>query len=47
MLHEADVDPQAMFDRLCPPDKTGKRTFAPTMLRRLKKLGIDKTDPRR
>ena len=45
MLHEADVDPQVMFDRLCPPDKTGKRTFAPTMLRRLKKLGIEKTDP--
>ncbi|MCU0506842.1 MAG: formate--tetrahydrofolate ligase [Anaerolineae bacterium] len=45
MLHEADVDPQVMFDRLCPPDKTGKRTFAPPMLRRLKKLGIDKTDP--
>ncbi len=45
MLHEADVNPQVMFDRLCPPDKTGKRTFAPPMLRRLKKLGIDKTDP--
>lgn len=45
MLHEADVDPQVMFDRLCPPDKTGKRTFAPPMLRRLKKLGIEKTDP--
>jgi methylenetetrahydrofolate dehydrogenase (NADP+) / methenyltetrahydrofolate cyclohydrolase / formyltetrahydrofolate synthetase len=45
MLHEADVDPQVMFDRLCPPDKTGKRTFAPPMLRRIKKLGIDKTDP--
>ena len=34
-----------MFDRLCPPDKTGKRSFSPTMLRRLKKLGIAKTDP--
>ncbi len=45
MLHETDVDPQVMFDRLCPPDKTGKRAFAPTMLRRLKKLGIEKTDP--
>lgn len=46
MLHENQVnDPQAMFDRLCPPDKTGKRKFSPTMLRRLKKLGIDKTDP--
>jgi len=45
MLHESDIDPQVMFDRLCPPDKTGKRTFSPTMLRRLKKLGIEKTDP--
>ncbi len=45
ILHESDVDPQVMFDRLCPPDKTGKRTFAPPMLRRIKKLGIDKTDP--
>jgi formyltetrahydrofolate synthetase len=45
MLHEADVDPQVMFDRLCPSDKTGKRTFAPPMLRRLNKLGIEKTDP--
>ena len=45
MLHESEVDPQVMFDRLCPPDKAGKRTFAPPMLRRLKKLGIQKTDP--
>ena len=45
MLHEADVDPQTMFDRLCPKDKKGQRTFAPTMLRRLQKLGITKTDP--
>ena len=46
MLHEAEVgDPQVMFERLCPKDKSGKRSFAPTMLRRLKKLGIAKTDP--
>ena len=45
MLHEADVDPQTMFDRLCPKDKKGQRSFSPTMLRRLKKLGIEKTDP--
>ena len=30
---------------LCPPNKQGKRRFSPSMLRRLKKLGIDKTDP--
>jgi formyltetrahydrofolate synthetase len=34
-----------MFDRLCPKDKKGQRSFAPTMLRRLQKLGITKTDP--
>jgi methylenetetrahydrofolate dehydrogenase (NADP+)/methenyltetrahydrofolate cyclohydrolase/formyltetrahydrofolate synthetase len=45
MLHESEVDPQVMFDRLCPKDKSGQRSFSPTMLRRLKKLGIDKTDP--
>lgn len=36
---------EALFNRLCPADKAGKRTFAPVMLRRLEKLGIDKTDP--
>jgi hypothetical protein len=35
----------ALFNRLCPTDKMGKRKFAPVMLRRLKKLGISKTDP--
>ena len=45
MLHETEADPQTMFDRLCPKDKKGQRTFAPTMLRRLQKLGITKTDP--
>ena len=34
-----------LFDRLCPPAKDGSRTFALSMLKRLKKLGIDKTDP--
>ncbi|OQA42538.1 MAG: Formate--tetrahydrofolate ligase [Chloroflexi bacterium ADurb.Bin325] len=46
ILHESEVaSPQVMFDRLCPPDKAGKRTFSASMLRRLQKLGIDKTDP--
>ena len=45
MLHESGTDAQAMFERLCPKDKSGKRSFAPTMLRRLAKLGIAKTDP--
>ena len=35
----------ALFDRLCPADKDGKRKFAPVMLRRLVKQGIEATDP--
>ena len=35
---------QALYSRLV-PTKKGKREFAPLMLKRLKKLGIDKTEP--
>ncbi len=45
MFHEANQDDEKLFNALCPPDKQGKRRFSPSMLRRLKKLGIDKTDP--
>jgi formyltetrahydrofolate synthetase len=46
MMHETlTPDDTKMFDALCPPDKNGVRKFAPTMLRRLKKLGINKSDP--
>ncbi|KAF0107367.1 MAG: methylenetetrahydrofolate dehydrogenase [Anaerolineaceae bacterium] len=46
MMHEANTpDDGKMFDALCPPDKKGQRKFSPSMLRRLKKLGIAKTDP--
>jgi formyltetrahydrofolate synthetase len=45
MYHESRQTDEALFRRLCPPDKNGHREFAPSMLRRLKKLGIDKTDP--
>jgi len=45
MFHESRQTDEALFRRLCPPDKQGDRKFSPTMLRRLKKLGIDKTDP--
>lgn len=45
LYHEASQKDEALFRRLCPPAKDGSRTFAPVMLRRLKKLGIDKTDP--
>jgi formyltetrahydrofolate synthetase len=45
MFHESRQSDEALFRRLCPPDKQGNRFFSPSMLRRLKKLGIDKTDP--
>jgi len=35
----------ALFERLCPPKKDGSRSFSPVMLRRLRNLGIAKTDP--
>jgi len=45
MYHESRQTDEALFRRLCPPDKSGKREFTPIMIRRLKKLGIDKTNP--
>lgn len=46
ILHEANTpDDEKLFNALCPPDKKGNRKFSPTMLRRLKKLGIKKTNP--
>ena len=45
MYHESRQTDEALFRRLCPPDKNGKREFASIMFRRLKKLGIDKTNP--
>src|SRR5580692_11409626 len=46
VLHEVTTkDDQVLFDRLCPADKEGKRRFSPVMFRRLKKLGIEKTNP--
>jgi formyltetrahydrofolate synthetase len=46
MLHErATPDDEKLFNALCPADKQGARRFSPSMLRRLKKLGINKTDP--
>ncbi|OQR84482.1 formate-tetrahydrofolate ligase [Achlya hypogyna] len=46
MFHEATQKDKALFNRLCPPKKDGSRVFAPVMLRRLKKLGITKSDPK-
>jgi methylenetetrahydrofolate dehydrogenase (NADP+)/methenyltetrahydrofolate cyclohydrolase/formyltetrahydrofolate synthetase len=45
MFHESRASDEALFNRLCPPEKDGSRSFSPSMLRRLKKLGINKTDP--
>lgn len=46
MLHEATQSDDALFRRLCPPKgKERIRNFVPVMLKRLKKLGINETDP--
>lgn len=46
IFHEANTpDDEKLFNALCPPNKKGERKFSPSMLRRLKKLGIEKTDP--
>jgi formyltetrahydrofolate synthetase len=45
VMHEAQQKDEALFERLCPPAKDGSRRFSPVMLRRLRKLGISKTDP--
>jgi formyltetrahydrofolate synthetase len=46
MLHEKEtLDDEKLFNALCPADKKGERKFSPSMLRRLKKLGINKTNP--
>ncbi|MFZ5857139.1 MAG: formate--tetrahydrofolate ligase [Chloroflexota bacterium] len=46
IMHEANTpDDEKLFNALCPPNKKGERNFSPSMLRRLKKLGIEKTNP--
>ena len=45
VMHEKMQDDEKLFNALCPLDKKGNRRFSPSMLRRLKKLGINKTDP--
>lgn len=44
MFHENTQKDGPLYKRLV-PTKNGKRAFVPVMFRRLKKLGIDKTDP--
>jgi len=45
ILHEYYQEDEKLFNSFCPPDKQGRRRFSPTMLRRLRKLHIDETDP--
>jgi formyltetrahydrofolate synthetase len=45
IYHESRQTDEKLFNALCPADKDGNRSFSPSMLRRLAKLGIDKTDP--
>ncbi|KAG2304832.1 hypothetical protein Bca4012_064011 [Brassica carinata] len=45
IFHEASQSDKALFNRLCPANKEGKRSFSDIMFRRLTKLGISKTSP--
>ena len=45
IFHESYQTDEKLFNALCPPDKEGNRKFTKSMLVRLEKLGIDKTDP--
>jgi formyltetrahydrofolate synthetase len=45
ILHESNQDDEKLFNAFCPANKKGERRFSPIMLRRLKKLGIEKTNP--
>ncbi len=45
VMHEKEQDDEKLFNALCPVNKKGERRFSPTMLRRIKKLGISKANP--
>ncbi len=45
ILHESSQDDEKLFNAFSPANKKGERRFSPIMLRRLKKLGIAKTNP--
>ncbi|CAL0316256.1 unnamed protein product [Lupinus luteus] len=45
IFHESTQSDKALFNRLCPPNKEGKRSFSDVMFKRLKNLGISKTNP--
>ncbi|TIB09139.1 hypothetical protein E3P77_03460 [Wallemia ichthyophaga] len=44
MFHESTQSAKALYNRLTPAKK-GVRSFSPVMIKRLQKLGIDKTSP--
>eukprot|EP00892_Ulva_mutabilis_P006430 jgi/Ulvmu1/4159/UM019_0138.1 len=45
IFHENTQNDIPLFNRLCPPDSKGVRSFTPVMLQRLERLGITKTNP--
>jgi len=45
MFHESTQNDKSLFNYLCPTDRNGNRKFANVMLKRLRKLGIDKENP--
>jgi len=45
ILHESTQSDDALFDRLCPAKPDGSRRFSPVMLRRVRNVGIRKTNP--
>ena len=45
LFHEATASTNFLFDRLCPKDRTGKRSFEQSQLARLRKLGITTSRP--
>jgi len=45
MMHEAQQSAKSIFSRLTPKEKDGSCKFSPIMLKRVRKLGIEKTNP--
>ncbi len=45
MFHENNQTDEQLFERLLPPDKSGKRHFTRNMVARLEKFGISASDP--
>jgi methylenetetrahydrofolate dehydrogenase (NADP+)/methenyltetrahydrofolate cyclohydrolase/formyltetrahydrofolate synthetase len=45
ILHELYQEDERLFQAFCPAGRSGQRCLAPTVRRRMRKLGIDKSDP--